>query len=288
MPPTGKSTPLSEKFRRDLFFQTSPDLPRIIEVDLGQLRPHPDQPRTAFDEASIHELAASIAQHGLIQPIAVVQDPATRDAFLLVAGARRYRAFQQLGKETIPAIMTTGAPDEIALIENIQRENLHPLEEAHALANLMRTHGYTQEELGSVVGKSRPTVNELLRLTTLPKVIQDECRTFDTPKSTLVAVSRRETEQEQLTLWERVKSSGMTVREAKAAKKASPVRRVSRHPAEKALEAGRGFVQSLQKVAADDAPPERGMLHELRSLREQIHTLIAQLAQQEIDSGENT
>jgi ParB family transcriptional regulator, chromosome partitioning protein len=195
-----KTTPLSQKLRRDLFFGTSPDLPKIIEVDLAKLRPNPDQPRTTTDPISLEELASSIAKHGLIQPIAVARDPEETEGFIIAAGERRYRAFQHLRKETIPAIITTGDPAEIALIENIQREDLHPLDEARALTRLMQKHGYTQDEVSKVVGKAHRTVGELLMLTTLPQHIQEEWRTSAIPKSTLIEIARIDTAQEQLTL----------------------------------------------------------------------------------------
>jgi ParB family chromosome partitioning protein len=100
-------------------FGLSPEMPRIIEIELTKLRPNPDQPRKVFNEETIKELAASIEQHGLIQPISVVTDPESRDGFMIVAGERRYRAHQHLEKPTITAIITKGNSDEIALIENI-------------------------------------------------------------------------------------------------------------------------------------------------------------------------
>jgi ParB family chromosome partitioning protein len=149
-------------------FGLSPDLPRIIEVDLAKLRPNPDQPRTVFKEEALQELADSIKQHGLIQPIAVVHDGDKEGSFVIVAGERRFRAYQLLGRATIPAIITSGNPDEIALIENIQREDLSPIEEAEALAKMMNRHSYKQEELAKIIGKSRVTVTELLGLNTHP------------------------------------------------------------------------------------------------------------------------
>src|ERR1700740_271420 len=104
-----KLTPLSQKLRRDVFFGTSPDLPRIIEVDVAKLRPNPAQPRTPFPDASLEERASSIAQHGLLQPIAVARDPEHPDGFLVLAGERRYRAFQRLGQEAIPPTLPHGA-----------------------------------------------------------------------------------------------------------------------------------------------------------------------------------
>ncbi|ETW96654.1 MAG: hypothetical protein ETSY1_25785 [Candidatus Entotheonella factor] len=280
MPSKRKSSPLAGKLTRDVFFGTDPNLPRISEIDLAKLRPNPNQPRTRFDEESLDQLAASIEQHGLIQPIAVTGDPDEHGRFIIVAGERRFRAFQKLGRETIPAIQTSGATDEIALIENIQREDLHPLEEARALANLIERHGYRQEDAADVIGKSRPTVNELLRLTSLPVLIQEECRTFDIPKSTLVALSRMGSEEEQLTAWEEVKQGGMTVRAAKAAQKGQPHRNTRRHPLEKAVETGKSFTQQLQRASKAKTAPDAATLQDLHALRDHIDTLIAQFSHQ--------
>ncbi len=271
-----KTTPLSQKLNRDVFFSTSPDLPRIIEVDLVMLRPNPDQPRSDFNPASIQELADSVQQHGLIQPIAVASDPDNQGGFIVVAGERRYRAFQELSRETIPAIITTGAPDEIALIENIQRENLHPLDEARAINNLMQKHNYTHDEVSKVVGKARNTVTATLRLNTLPQLIRDECPTSDIPKSTLIEIARIGSEDEQLALWERVKHGGMTVREARAKKKGAPAPRAPRAPSEQALDAGNKFVTQLRKVPAPDLTPVS--LMKLQVLGDQIQGILRQFA----------
>jgi ParB family chromosome partitioning protein len=273
-----KTTPLSQKLRRDLFFGTSPDLPKIIEVDLAKLRPNPDQPRTTTDPIALEELASSIAKHGLIQPIAVARDPDMPEGFIIVAGERRYRALQHLSKETIPAIITTGDPAEIALIENIQREDLHPLDEARALTRLMQKHGYTQDEVSKVVGKARRTVGELLMLTTLPQPIQEEWRTSAIPKSTLIEIARIDTAQEQLTLWERVKHGGMTVREARATKRNSQTPGTKRHPPDRVLKAGRGFAQRLKRVVVDGDGAEEDLLRALQHLYEEIGSLLEQLA----------
>jgi ParB family chromosome partitioning protein len=112
------------KQKLDYLSGLSPEMPRIIEIELTKLRPNPDQPRKRFNEETIKELASSIEQHGLIQPISVVPDPESQDGFVIVAGERRYRAHQHLEKPTITAIITKGNSDEIALIENIQREDL--------------------------------------------------------------------------------------------------------------------------------------------------------------------
>jgi ParB family transcriptional regulator, chromosome partitioning protein len=273
-----KLTPLAQKLRRDVFFGTSPDLPRILEVDVAKLRPNPEQPRTAFPAASLEELAQSIAQHGLLQPIAVARDPEQPDGFIVVAGERRYRAFQRLGKETIPAILTTGDAAEIALIENIQREDLHPLDEARGLAHLIHKHGYTQDEVSKVVGKARRTVGELLGLMALPQRIQEEWRTSAMAKSTLIEIARLDSEAAQLALWERVKHQGITVRAARATKQRAADPGPQEPSAAPVLAAGRGFVQRLRQVVADGGAPEAGLLRDLGTLRDEISALLEQLA----------
>jgi ParB family chromosome partitioning protein len=215
----------------DFMFGISSEMPRIIEIELTKLRPNPDQPRTRFDEETIKELAASIAQHGLIQPISVVPDPENQEGFVIVAGERRYRAHQHLEKPTITAIITKGNSDEIALIENIQREDLSPMDQAEGLASMMQRHGYKQEELAKVVGKSRPTVTELLSLNSLPQEIKQECRTFDIPKSLLVQIVRVSKPEEQLRFWgEYKKREVKTVREAKKRKAGEEVTRTEPQP----------------------------------------------------------
>jgi ParB family transcriptional regulator, chromosome partitioning protein len=200
-------------------FGISPDMPRIIEVELTKLKPNPDQPRKRFDEEKIKELADSIGQHGLIQPISVVSDPDGGEGYVIVAGERRYRAHQQLQKPTIMAIITKGNSDEIAIIENIQREDLSPLDQAEGLAGLMERHQYNQDVLAKVVGKSRPTITELLSLNKLPEDIKEESRTLDAPKSFLVQIVRIEKPEQQQRLWGEFKKGEVkTVREAKKRK----------------------------------------------------------------------
>src|SRR4051794_27785415 len=135
--------------RRDPLFGPGGKLPKLVELRLETIRLNPDQPRKTFDETTLAELASSIEQHGLLQPV-TVKRVAGEDEYLLVAGERRYRAVQKLGRETIIAIITDGNADELAVIENLQREDLRPLEQAEALARLLDAHGYTQEQLARV------------------------------------------------------------------------------------------------------------------------------------------
>lgn len=162
-------TPLSSKLSRDVFFGTSEDLPQIMEIDLADISPNPDQPRKTFNQQSLQELAETIAKHGLIQPI-TVKKADTGKGYVLVAGERRLRAFELLERTSIPAILTTGNSEEIALIENIQREDLDPLEEAEALDLMIERHRYTQEQLGAIIGKAQNTVSQTLSLLKLPRL----------------------------------------------------------------------------------------------------------------------
>jgi ParB family transcriptional regulator, chromosome partitioning protein len=254
---------------RDPIFGVSHDFPRVVELDLVEIRPNPDQPRKTLDEQALEELAASIDKHGLIQPITVKK---VDDGYLMVAGERRLRAHQMLSRETIFAIVTTGNADEISLIENIQREDLNPLEEAEAMARLMERHRYTQEELGKVIGKKQNTVSEILRLTALPDTIKHEYRTSDAAisKSVLIEITRLPTEPERLALWEQVKQ-GATVRAVRQKKQGS-----TRHPspAEKMLATGRSFARQLRSAAADDLAANRDQYEALVALHDEIDTLI--------------
>lgn len=211
---------LSDKLSKDVLFGISGDLPRIIEIELQKLRPNPDQPRTNFSQEAMQELASSIEQHGLIQPIAVVEDRENEGGFIIVAGERRYRAYKLLGKETIAAITTSGNPDEIALIENMQREDLSPIDEAEALEKLMGRHNYKQEDLAKVIGKARTTVVELLSLNNLPEEIKSECRTSDiASKSVLIEIVRLGKPKDQLKFWKSFKQGEKkTVRATRAHK----------------------------------------------------------------------
>lgn len=147
---------------------------KIVEVPLAQLRANPYQPRKTFDEEAIKDLAESIREHGVIQPIVVRQ--ALR-GYEIIAGERRFRASQLLGNPTIPAVVRTYNDQqvmEIALIENVQREDLNAIEVAVAYQAIMNQFTLTQEELSLKVGKSRSHIANFLRLLTLPEEIKND------------------------------------------------------------------------------------------------------------------
>jgi ParB family chromosome partitioning protein len=285
MPPKDKSQPTMEGLlrgrlaaREDTAEIPSPDPAstrnKLVEIPLSRLRPNPGQPRALFDEQALAELTASIDQHGLIQPITIKSDE--DGLFIVVAGERRWRAFQRLGRETIPAIITDGNADELALIENLQREDLTPLEEAQALARLMERHDYNQEELGRVIGKARNTVNAILSLNTLPEEIKQESPTSDSiSKSVLIEIARLKDREAQLTLWQQVKA-GSTVRSTRARKEAGEGLD-NQTPAMKMLATGRSFVRRLKRTPPGDLIANRDQYQELLKIKTELEELVARI-----------
>lgn len=145
-----------------------------VSLKISEIEPNRSQPRKDFDEAALSELAVSISKHGLLQPILV--RPLTLGGYEIVAGERRYRASRMAGLTEVPVIireLSESETMELALIENLQREDLTPLEEALGYEVLMNEHGFTQEEVARSVGKSRPAVANALRLLKLPESIAE-------------------------------------------------------------------------------------------------------------------
>jgi ParB family chromosome partitioning protein len=174
----------------------------FLYLPVNLLCPNPDQPRQHFDASSLEDLSASIKEKGVLQPVLARRDP-QGEGFILIAGERRWRAAIAAGLAEIPALIRK-EPDalEVALIENVQRENLNPLEEAEALAKLKRIKGFTDQELAKIIGKSRTSVTEILSLNQLPGPIKDQCRTSDSwSKSQLLQLVRADSPEKIDTLW---------------------------------------------------------------------------------------
>lgn len=279
---------LGEKLKQDVFFGTSATLPHVAELDLESILPNPDQPRKAFNEERLRELADSIETHGLIQPITVKENGAGPGTYLLVAGERRYRAHKLLGKQTIAAIITEGNPDEIALIENIQREDLNAIEAAEALQKMMRRYRYTQAELGKIIGKAESTVNEYLRLNTLADEIKAELRTSEgVSRNALLEISKLPTRDEQLALWEVAKQGGFTVKKARQ-QKAEAAGKSAKDPLTVTLQSGRRFLRGLEALTpahlVDDHDAHQAML----SLRSELTALLDDLLASLPETGPRT
>lgn len=158
-----------------LFAQnTLEDGASTVTLPLGEIVPNRDQPRKQFDEEALAELSASISQHGVLQPLLV--RPMPDGTYQLVAGERRWRASRMAGLTEVPVVvrdMNEQEAAELALIENLQREDLNPMEEARGYQTLMDSYGMTQEQAAQVVNKSRPAVTNALRLLHLPEAVAD-------------------------------------------------------------------------------------------------------------------
>jgi ParB family chromosome partitioning protein len=162
--------------------RSGPDeAPRAAEASapIDLIRPNPDQPRKAFDETELEALTASIRERGVIQPLIVRRDPERPDGFQIVAGERRWRAAQRAGLHELPVVIrdfSDGEVIEIAILENVQRADLNPLEEAAGYAQLVERFGHTQENVARAMGKSRSHVANALRLLTLPDDVKSLIR----------------------------------------------------------------------------------------------------------------
>lgn len=143
----------------------------VYEIELDKIFPNPNQPRKAFDDVALKELADSISVHGVITPIVLNREG---DRYMIIAGERRFRASKLAGKKTIPAIIrdyNERQVKEISLIENLQREDLNPIEAATAMQQLMQDYNMTQEELSGRIGKSRSAIANTMRLLTLSQAV---------------------------------------------------------------------------------------------------------------------
>src|SRR2546430_2026146 len=181
----------------------------LTSVVLADVQPNPDQPRKHFAPDKLAELADSIKARGLLQPIIVRR---VEHGYQLLAGERRFRAAQLAGIDKLPALIRTADdPLEIALIENLQREDLSPLEEAEGLALLIERHGYTHRDIADLLGKSRPYVSNTLALTRLPDTVKADLRR-DGPavsRELLMSVAREEDPEAALALWRRLQLFGI-------------------------------------------------------------------------------
>ena len=210
----------------------------IQEIPVGELDPNPDQPRQSFDQESIGQLADSIRDQGVLQPLLVV--PASGGRYRIIAGERRYRASRIAGLETVPCIVKdidVIRQMEIALIENLQRADLNPMEAARGIQALMKQCGYTQEKVSARLGKSRPAVANLLRLLSLPEEVTEMVRDGLISAGHARVLAGIRDPEEQIRLAHRAADEGMSVRRleqlASAAKeKPAKKRRPAPMPAE--------------------------------------------------------
>jgi ParB family transcriptional regulator, chromosome partitioning protein len=191
---------------------------QLYAVPLADLQADANQPRKFLDPQALEELTASVTQHGVLEPILFRQDKKT-GVLYVVAGERRCAAARQASLSTVPAIfIDTDNYAEIALVENLLRQDLNPVEEAEALERLKSDHAYKQEDLARIIGKSAVNISETLSLMKLPQEIRDECRQDPTiPKNFLITLARNKQERSMLSQFAKYKQQ-----RAKAAETTAP------------------------------------------------------------------
>ena len=210
----------------------------VQEIPIGEMDPNPDQPRRTFDEESISQLADSIREQGVLQPLLVA--PGSGGRYTIIAGERRYRAGRVAGLETLPCIVKdidVIHQMEIALIENLQREDLNPMEAARGIRALMRQCGYTQDKVSVRLGKSRPAVANLLRLLTLPDEVTEMVRDGRLSAGHARVLAGITGPEEQIRLAERAVREGMSVRQLEQAAASAKGKAPAKKSAKKVLPA---------------------------------------------------
>jgi len=201
---------------------SAPAPPGVHETPIELIEPNPGQPRRSFPDAEIEELANSIREKGMLQPILVRPSPRTRGSFEIVAGERRWRAAQRAGLRAAPTIVRE-LDDlqvlEVAIVENVQREDLNALEEALAYKQLIERFGRTQEAVATSVGKSRSHIANTLRLLQLPAAVQDHVMSGRLSPGHARAIAAAD---DPAALAERIVQAGMSVREAETLARKTP------------------------------------------------------------------
>ena len=224
-PLPGDSQPLQETLKDDMPLTVNPpeQLPQEKaqvtgesnnqEVDIAKISPNPHQPRISFSQDKMQELADSIRQHGIIQPIILTKNG---DQYEVIAGERRLQAAKMVGLEKVPAIVREATEQqklELAVIENIQRHDLNPLEEAKSYIKLTKEFGLTQEEVAQKIGKSRSSIANKLRLLTLPVEIQRSLIEGTITEGHAKAILAIENPEKQRALFELIIKNHLTVRQ---------------------------------------------------------------------------
>jgi ParB family chromosome partitioning protein len=233
----------------------------VREVEVARIRPNPNQPRVQFDEEALDELAESIRERGVLQPILLRSHG---EDYLIIAGERRWRAAQRARLHSIPAIVREiddSTTAELALIENIQRMDLNPLEEAEGYRQLIQRHGHTQDDVGRIVHKSRSHVANLLRLLDLPEFVRDSLLKGDISMGHARAVA---TAEDPETLAREIIAGGLSVRQAE-----ERARREKARPGPGA-DIGRASARNAAKVVDADLDALERQLGDILGLKVQV------------------
>ena len=238
------------------------------------IKANPDQPRQIFEEDKLKELSSSIKEKGVLQPV-IIRIDEEKNIFI-VAGERRLRAARMAGLESIPCVITKGNPAEIALIENLQREDLKPIEEAEALARMIEEYEYTQDQLARVINKAKSTVSETLSLNKLPEKIKAQVRHAELyPRRLLVEIAKQKTPGDMIALLDRVKAGQLKSDQVRKITRKSK-KRSQRTAAAIALDRSLVLSQLLSdlNLATTQASEKHALLMTLQNLRTLIDKIL--------------
>lgn len=247
--PVSKEEPIKapEKTETKAASKEEPSENAIQYIEIDNIKPNANQPRKTFDEEKIKDLANSILEHGLIQPIVVRK---LEKGFEIVAGERRWRAARVAQLKTVPCVVRELDDEEnmlLAIIENMQREDLNPIEEAEGLNRMIKTYGFTQEQVSKSVGKSRPYISNSLRLLKLPEVVKEYLATDRISMGHARALINITDEKKQEELCRRIEAEGLSVREIeKLASSEKPA--IKKRPAKKVKDPNLSRVEEELKV----------------------------------------
>lgn len=270
------------KIRRSVHKETtSSDYERVWQIPMSEITPNTEQPRKEFSHQELEELVHSIRQHGILQPLIVTER--MDGGYELIAGERRLRAAQIAGLPTVPAMVRAATQQEkleLALIENIQRQDLNPIEEAFAYKRLIDEFGLTQQEVADKVGKSRPAVANAIRLLDLPEIVQKALIDGKLSVGKARALLSLKEEKEQLQLFQSMIGETATVRDVEKAvarkgersRKGSPRRDPNILAQEQLLEERLGTKVNISQKG------EKGTITVYYSSRDELKRLMKELS----------
>jgi ParB family chromosome partitioning protein len=254
----------------------------LANVAIDQISPNPYQPRKTFNDASIEELARSVREHGIIQPLVVTRIGDNK--YRLIAGERRFRAAQKAGLDTVPVViketMTDGDVLQVALIENIQREDLNPIEEAYAYHQLHEEFALTQEEISKRVGKERSTVANFLRLLRLPDSVKKLLAAGQLSMGHARAILAVEPAKKQEQLAERVVKRNLNVRQTEMLAAESAPKSAAEPEKEKDIftrDAEEKLAKSLRSKVEIDRKRRGGVIHIRFGSEDELIRLVEEL-----------
>lgn len=222
----------------------------VILIDINKIAPNPHQPRKRFDDDKIQELADSIQQHGVIQPITV---RSIENGYEIIAGERRWRASRRAGLKEVPCLIENYTEQDnllVALIENLQREDLNPMEESIAYQHMISNYSFTQDGIAKNVGKSRPYVANILRLQKLPKIIQEMISSGELSAGHARTLLALEDAALQISLAEKIVKDGLSVRQVETLIKEKTEEKQEKNP-EKSEKTKHSIFQEIESDIKD-------------------------------------